>query len=189
MQLGLSEWMIIAGVVVLVVLVIGAGLFVRRRQQRRRELRSHFGDEYERELDARDSRRSAESELSRRQELFAEQELRSLPDSERDHIEAEIEEAAIRFVDDPRSALAKIDGLVTSVMDARGYDFTGTEEREQLLSVGFPDRISSYRDAHAAAESDREQHSTEDRRRAFLDLRELIGDLMDGREKPPNGAS
>ncbi len=178
-------WLVVAGVVAVVVIGVVVALVVRRRRQRREQLQEHFGDEYERQVESRESRREAESELSQREQRFAEQDLRPLDTGDRQRIDEELREAAVRFVDDPRGALAKVDGLVTTVMHARGYEFSGHDEREQLLSVGFPDRVDAYRDGHAVAADEGGQRTTEDRRHAFLGLRDLVEALMDGREREP----
>ena len=69
-------WVLIAVAAVLVLIGIVGQAFARRRTDR---LRGQFGPEYDRTVDAADDKRSAEAELTAREERRSHLEIRPLP--------------------------------------------------------------------------------------------------------------
>jgi hypothetical protein len=87
-------------------------------------------------------------------------------------------------VDDPRSAVASADRLITEVMKARGYPMGSFEQRVADISVDHSPVVTNYRIAHDIALRDRAgETSTEELRTALLHYRMLFDDLLE--EKVP----
>jgi hypothetical protein len=92
-------------------------------------------------------------------------------------------EVQARFVDDPRGAVTVADGLVTEVMQARGYPIGDFEQRAADLSVDYPIVVDNYRAAHQIAlRHGAGQASTEDLRQAMVHYRALFQELLDERQ-------
>ncbi len=88
-----------------------------------------------------------------------------------------------RFVDDPRGAVTVADGLVTEVMQKRGYPIGEFEQRAADISVDHPVVVENYRAAHAIAlRHSSGQASTEDLRQAMVHYRALFQELLDERQ-------
>src|SRR2546430_12719855 len=105
---------------VVVVAIAGAAVwyFQRRRTQR---LQGQFGPEYNRAINEFGGRRTAETELERRQKRVHHYPIRELPSEERDRFAAAWRADQARFVDEPGPALLEAHVLVNQVMKARGY--------------------------------------------------------------------
>jgi hypothetical protein len=168
-------------IVLTVVLIATAGAalwyFQRRRSQR---LRERFGPEYDRALNTFGNRRSAESELVRRERRANLYNIRELLPEERDSFsEAWIADQA-RFVDEPAEAVAEAHALVNRVMKARGYPISDEFERNAAnLSVDYPRVVEHYRAACGIVEQQREgRANTEDLRHAMVHYRALFEELL-----------
>jgi hypothetical protein len=166
-------WLLIVGVVVLVVVV---GLTYVNRSR----LRKQFGPEYDRTVDAADSRREAEHALRGRLRQHRKLELRPLPPEAAD--EYMTREAAIQaqFVDAPAEACAEAERLLDEVLRARGYpvdeDF---DTQADLVSVDHPNLVEDYRSAHEAHHRGEDGPSrTEDLRGAFIAYRGLFAEVL-----------
>jgi hypothetical protein len=85
-----------------------------------------------------------------------------------------------QFVDNPSDAVALADGLITEVMQARGYPTTDFTQRAADISVDHPVVVDNYRAAHDIAERrSRGQASTEDLRQAMVHYRALFTELLE----------
>ncbi len=183
-------WILIIAAIVVVVAVLAMMAF---RQRRTTMLRQRFGDEYERTVNARDDRRTAEADLRGRERQRAQFEVRPLPEPARARFAAEWRDVQERFVDEPSSAVVAADMLVYRVMGARGYPMENFDA--QLVSVDHPDVVQNYRAAHGIYErSQSQQATTEDLRAAVLHYRTLFDHLLqperetgDGAQQPDDG--
>jgi hypothetical protein len=168
------EWIVlVAGIAILVVLALA---FFRIRQ-RRTHLKDRFGPEYERAVAGAGTgpgeRRLADAERER-----DELEMRELPNAARQRYLDEWRQAEARFVSDPRDAARAAERLVERLLVERGYPENGDlEHRLALVAVDHPDAVEHYRRGHGLIEQDRID-STENLRRAMVDLRTVLEDLL-----------
>jgi hypothetical protein len=87
------------------------------------------------------------------------------------------------FVDDPRGAITRADGLVEEVMKVRGYPVSDFDQRAADLSVHHGRVVENYRAAREIAIRHRRgMATTEDLRQAMVYYRELFQDLLEDRE-------
>jgi hypothetical protein len=163
------------------VIVVGLIAYSVKRDNQRRDLKAQFGREYDRTVDAV-GQRKADGDLTERLERHEKLELQPLDDDARERYAIDWAELQARFVDEPKSAVAAADRLVTQVMTERGYPMDRFEERAELLSVDHPDLVHHYREAHEVHDrAARLEASTEDMRRALIHYRALFDDLLDQR--------
>jgi hypothetical protein len=169
--------LIVVAAAVAVFLVIGA---MRRRS---RDLKQHFGPEYDRLLREKGDPRKAEAELAAREKRVKKLELRVLPVADRQRFSDAWMALQARFVDDPKGAVAEANRLVKEVMMARGYPVTDFETRAADISVDHPHLVTNYRAAHdIATRSERNAATTEDLRKAVVHYRALFDELLEARE-------
>jgi hypothetical protein len=163
-------------IVIVAAVVIGAVVALLMIQSRRRtRLQERFGREYDRTVNASDSRRSAEQELRDRVSRRDEIELRPLSDASRDRYEHEWAALQARFVDRPEGATTDADQLITELMSERGYPVDDFESKSSLVSVDHPDVVENYRTAHGISRLSIEgRANTEDLRRAVVAYRSLF---------------
>jgi hypothetical protein len=174
MATGVWVLIIIAAVVVLAVIAMAA------RQRRTAALRERFGPEYDRAVEAREDRRLAEAELRDRERQRARLDIRPLPADMRVRFAGEWRDAQQLFVDQPAEAVVAADGLIYSVMEARGYPMGDFDAQADLVSVDHPGVVENYRFAHAIHQrSQAEQASTEELREALLRYRSLFEELLE----------
>jgi hypothetical protein len=170
-------WIVIVAAVVVVVVALIAGLAARRR--RSAALRERFGPEYERTVQERDGRRSAEADLRNRQKQREQLTITPLPEPARLRYVQQWQELQTHFVDQPSSAVIEADDLVRQVMGAEGYPVDDFSAQAELVSVDHPRVVDNYRTAHDVYERTRaNQASTEDMRRALLSYRSLFDELL-----------
>jgi hypothetical protein len=168
---------IIGIVIVVIVIVVVAALAMRMRQ--RRALQSRFGDEYDRVVDEKGGRSAAEAELRRRERRHAELSLRELSDADKTRFREGWTAVQAQFIDDPVAAVHEGDRLVTELVTARGYPTAGYEDRLEHLSVEHASVLNSYREAHdISVRNDAGNATTEELRKALVDFRELVTDLL-----------
>lgn len=178
----MSTWQVVVLVVVIVVvlLALGAWWAARQRSRRRTEhLRERFGPEYEDTVRHVGSRRDAERELDERAQRRQAVDVRALDPVRAQQFAGEWQTVQTRFVDDPEGCVRQADGLVTRVMDERGYP-TGDHGRQyEDISVDHPDLAADYRAAHGiAGASRRGEATTEQLREAMVHYRSLFGRLL-----------
>jgi predicted nucleic acid-binding protein len=171
-------------VVVVLLAIVGWLAYERRRTD---TLRSKFGPEYRRTIEATGDRREAEAELQARERRVAALDIRPLPAAERARYAEAWRDVQSRFVDEPAAAIAAADGLIGQVMEARGYPVSEFEQRVADISVDHPDVVEHYRLAHQiAARRDEVTTDTESLRRAMVHYRALFDDLLGGDEAALN---
>ena len=172
----MDTWMWIVIVAAVVVAVVAVAMFALR--QRRNHLRSRFGQEYQRAVEAT-NRRRAEHELRERERRHGEIELRPLTESQRLRFSRQWEELQSRFVDRPQVAVADADQLISDLMRVRGYPVEDFESKSALISVDHPDLVENYRGAHRVSLRNVEgRATTEDLRQAVVAYRSLFDEML-----------
>lgn len=175
MSTGTLLAIIIPVVVVVALLAVGITLLVGRR----RRLRERFGPEYERTVEAADSRRAGEHELREREKRHDSLDIKPLPSSSRQRYSRDWAGVQEEFVDRPEEAVHDADRLVTSLMHERGYPTEGFEQQLRDLSVEHNRTLEHYRAAHEV-ETLGTQHkaTTEQLRGAMVHYRALFDELL-----------
>ena len=167
-------------VIIIAVIAVAFGVWTFFDKRRTQRLRTQFGSEYDRMVEA-SGRRQAETELERRARRVQKFVIRSLNQDEQARFADAWRREQAHFVDDPRNAVENADRLVGEVMRARWYPVGEFELRAADLSVDHPRVIENYRIAHEIAGRDsRGEATTEDLRRAMVCYRALFEDLLEG---------
>jgi hypothetical protein len=168
------EWIVlVAGIAVLVLLALA---FARIRQ-RRAHLKDRFGPEYGRAVEGSGTG-AGERRLTDAEREHDELVVRELPNAARQRYLDEWRQAEARFVSDPRDAARAAERLVERLLVERGYpEGDNLEHRMTLVAVEHPDAVEHYRRGHGLIEQDRVE-STENLRRAMVDLRTVLEDLL-----------
>jgi hypothetical protein len=164
--------------IVIVLMAVAAGVYFLQRQ-RSRQLRTHFGPEYDHAVEGFGQRRAAERALLDRARRVDKLELRPLPALRRAELWNRWQAVEAQFVDDPGSAIREAHSLLSTVMREQGYPTSRFEEQVELLSVHHPATVQHYREAHRLAdERARGQSATEQLRQAMIHYRALFEDLL-----------
>jgi hypothetical protein len=168
---------VIAILVVLVVIVLAVVLGRRRRTER---LQQQFGPEYQRTVARTGDQRSAEADLSAREQRRRELDIVALEPAARDRYLEAWRVTQGKFVDDPAGATREADMLVAQVMRDRGYPVDDFEQRATDVSVDHPQVAENYRAAHAIYQANEQGLAgTDDLRQAFVHYRSLFSELLD----------
>ena len=180
MHLSPTDPRLIIGIIVfIVVIAIVVALVVRERRRKSAQLRSRFGDEYDRAVLQHGSERSAEAQLAAREERVQHFHIRDLAPAERERFVNEWQLVQARFVDHPRGSVIEADELVSSLMHTRGYPVVDFEQRAADVSVNHPRVVEYYRSGHAVAlRLTSDEVTTEDLRAAMLQYRALFEELL-----------
>jgi hypothetical protein len=171
------EWIAIAAAVVVAVLVLVALGTMLLRRRRRSHLKERFGPEYDRAVST-SGQRDAEKRLTEVKQQHEELEIRALPTTTRDRYLDEWRQAESRFVSDPTDAVRAADRIVLRVLEERGYPTDGDlDSRTAHVAADYPEAVSRYRHAHdMVSEADQ---STESLRKAMVDLRVVLEELLE----------
>ncbi|HWR51929.1 MAG TPA: hypothetical protein VN428_12525 [Bryobacteraceae bacterium] len=173
----MNSWVWLLLVTVVAALIAGA-LWAVAKRKKAANLRSRFGQEYDRTVEAHGAR-NAEAELARREKRVEALPIRDLSREEQDHFADSWRRVQARFVDDPSGAIQDADALVCDVMETRGYPVGDFEQRAADLSVAHGRVIDRYRTAHElSVRNSRGQASTEDLRNAMVHYRALYENLI-----------
>jgi hypothetical protein len=173
----MNEMIWVIGVIV-VLAAAGAAIYVAQRQ-RSRQLRTHFGPEYDHAVEGLGHRRAAERALLDRTRRVDKLELRPLPALRRDELSNRWQAVQAQFVDDPAAAIREAHALLSIVMHDEGYPTGKFDEEVELLSVHHPAAVQHYRAAHRLAdERVRGANATEELRQAMIHYRALFEDLL-----------
>jgi len=176
-----STMIVLAVVAVVVLAAVGWLVWQRKRSE---ALREQYGPEYDRTVRQMGDQRRAESELLKRQERVEQFDIRPLSASQRGDYMDRWRTVQAKFVDDPKGAVTDADGLVTDVLQARGYPVSDFDQRAADLSVHHPRVVDNYRAARDIAQRHRRgEATTEDLRQAMVYYRALFQDLLEDRER------
>jgi hypothetical protein len=166
---------------VIVIIAVGAWLYVRKRKSTTAGLRQKFGPEYERAVQKHGSERKAEAKLADRQDRVEKLNIRDLDPMEHERFLKRWESVQSRFVDSPRGAVTEADDLLSSLMKARGYPVSDFDQRAADVSVDHPRVVENYRCAHKIAlRAGKDAATTEDLRTAMIHYRSLFEELVQG---------
>jgi hypothetical protein len=169
---------VIVLIVVIVVLALAVGGYFLSRQRKSQRLQEHFGDEYERSVEQTGDRKSAEAELSEREQRVRKLDIRELRPEEREGFTERWATIQRGFVDDPAKSLRDADGLVVEIMKLRGYPVEGDfDRRAEDISVEHPSVVKHYRDARAVHDASGNV-DTEQQRSAVTSYRSLVEALL-----------
>jgi len=165
---------------VVAILAIAGAAFLYFQRRRTQHLRGHFGPEYDHAIHEFGDRRTAESELERREKRVHRYAIRELPREERERFTEAWRADQARFVDQPAEAVREAHVLVNQVMKARGYPVSAEFERNAAdLSVDYPRVVEHYRVACDVAQQQEEgRANTEDLRKAMMHYRALFEELL-----------
>ena len=176
-----QTWIIIAAVVVLGLVAIGAWLFYQKKQSHR--LHDHFGPEYDRTVNELGSRTKGESELKAREKRVERLEILPLAPAEAARFSEAWQALQSRFVDNPKGVVVQAEQLVRELMEKRGYPMGDFDRRAGDISVDHPDVVANYRSAQAIALRDQKGTAdTEELRKAVVHYRALFDELLEVRE-------
>jgi hypothetical protein len=171
-------WAVLA---IVVIAVLGLGIYLWNRNRRTQQLTGRFGPEYERAVEETGDRRRAERELEERQERIAKMSVRPLVPDARDRFAKEWRAVQKAFVDDPAGSISRADRLVQEIMAERGFEADADFDRRAAdVSVDHAQVVSDYRLAHDIAE----RHAadgvdTEELRQAMVHYRAVFEDLLE----------
>ena len=169
------EWIVLV-VGIAVALVLLAALV--RIRQRRARLQERFGPEYQRAV-ADQGTTGGEKRLSEIESERNELDIRTLAPAARDRYLDEWRQAEARFVSDPRDATRAAEALVIRALEERGYPMEDDNDRlVALVSVDHPDVADRYRHGHAMLDNADGSESTENLRKAMLDFRSVLEDVV-----------
>jgi hypothetical protein len=176
-------WILIA---VIAVLIVALAAWAIARSRRTKQLQGQFGPEYNRTVNAADSKKAAEMELAERRERREQMEIRPLSGSARERYTAQWQTIQAQFVDSPDAAVASADQLIQSVMADRGYPVEDFETRAADISVDHPKVVENYREGHRLAQKSSDgDGSTEDLRQAMRHHRALFDELVESDADQP----
>jgi hypothetical protein len=162
---------------VIVIVAVGAWLYVRKRRGTTAGLRQKFGPEYDRAVLAHGSK--AEAKLADREKRIDKLNIRDLDATEHERYSKEWQAVQSRFVDSPKGAVVEADDLVSSVMKVRGYPVADFDQRAADISVDHPRVVENYRSAHEIAiRAGKEGAATEELRTAMIHYRSLFEELV-----------
>jgi hypothetical protein len=171
---------VVIGLLVLLVIAVGAAIWLYQQKRRTEELRDRFGPEYEHAVRSEGDRSRAEADLDARAKRVEQLDIRPLSVRERDQFSESWRATQTRFVDDPVGATKEADELVAVVMQVRGYPMGDFERRAADVSVDHPGVVEHYRAAHAIAmRTESGSENTEELRIALVHYRALFEDLLE----------
>ena len=175
----LDPKLIVLAAIVIVIIAVGAWLYVRKRRNTTTALRKKFGPEYERAVQAHGAGRKAEVKLEDREKRVAKLTIRDLDPVEQERFSKRWESVQSHFVDSPKGAVAEADDLVSSLMKTRGYPVSDFDQRAADISVDHPRVVENYRSAHEIAlRAGKDGATTEELRTAMIHYRSLFDELV-----------
>ena len=175
-----QSWIILAAVVALGLVAIGAW-FYRRKQSH--NLQERFGPEYGRTVNELGGRTKGESELKAREKRVERLDILPLAPPEAARFTEAWRALQSRFIDNPKGVVVEAEQLVRELMEKRGYPMGDFERRAGDISVDHPDVVANYRSAQAIAVRDqRGSADTEELRKAVVHYRALFDELLEVRE-------
>lgn len=171
-----TQTLIVVAVIV-VALIVALAAYVYRRRQESRRLRERFGPEYSRAVRDLGSESKAEAELAQREKRVQKFQIRRLTPADAAKYSHAWKVLQSRFVDNPREVVLQAGHLVRELMLKRGYPMTDFDRCAEDLSVDHPTVVENYRAAQAIAT--RDEHNTEQLRKAVVHYRALFDELLE----------
>lgn len=169
------EWIVVAGAGVALLLLVLAFVRIRRR---RSHLKDRFGPEYHRAVSDTGTGQ-AERRLTEVERQREELDIRELPNAARERYLEEWRQVELRFVSDPRDAARAGERILERLLEERGYPHDeDVERRASLVAVDHPDVAERFRHGRAMVGSVDGAESTENLRRALLDYRSVLEELL-----------
>ena len=181
-----QTWIILAAVIVLALIAVGAWFYIRKKQSQKQSLKlqERFGPEYDRTVKELGSRTKGESELKAREKRVERLEILPLAPPEAARFSEAWQALQGRFVDNPKGVVVQAEQLVRELMEKRGYPMGDFERRAGDISVDHPDVVANYRAAQAIAVRDqRGSADTKELRKAVVHYRALFDELLEVREQ------
>jgi hypothetical protein len=162
-----------------VVVVLGLVFWLIAGRRNTAALREHFGEEYDRTVEARGGVGKAERDLEEREERVQKLDIRPLGPKERSEFIDEWREVKAVFVDSPVEAVHHADRLLAQIMTARGFPMADFDRRYEDLTVDHGEVARHYREGHEIVLRDAQgTASTEDLRQAMIHFEALFDDLV-----------
>lgn len=175
-----SQTLMVVLITVVVCALIGVVVWIAARKARSRQLKEHFGPEYDHVVNQMKNQNVAEAELQNRERRVEKFSIVPLVAQERAYYRQAWGAVQNRFVDDPQEAVQEGDRLIFEVMEKRGYPVNGFEQAATDLSVEYPTVVSNYRAANAIAKRNRAgEAGTEELRQAVVHYRALFHELLE----------
>ena len=168
------EWVVLG---IAIALCAALALALARIRRRRSHLEQRFGREYQRVI-ADKGLADGESHLGQVESERDELELRELPRTTRDRYLEEWRQAETRFVSDPHDAARAAERIVARVLEERGYPDGDETDLVSLVSVDHPEVAERYRHGRAMLDAVDGAESTESLRKAMLDFRAVLDDVL-----------
>lgn len=169
------EWIIVVAMAAAAILLVAVFVRIRRRRQR---LKERFGPEYYRAVSTSGTA-GAEKQLSEIERERESLDIRPLASATRDRYLEEWRQAEARFVSDPREAVRSAERIVERVLEERGYPVADdAQRRAALVAVDHPDVAERYRHGNAMLDNVDGAESTENLRKAMIDFRAVLEDLL-----------
>ena len=168
-------WILIGAVVVL-----GLVFWLVARRRKIAALREHFGDEYDRTVEARGGVGKAEHDLEEREARVKKLDIRPLGSKERGEFIDEWREVKAVFVDSPVEAVHHADRLLSTIMKTRGFPMADFDRRYEDLTVDHGEVARHYRAGHELAlKQEQGTATTEDLRQAMIHYEALFDELVE----------
>jgi len=139
-------WVIVGIVAAAVVVSLAFGAWAADRRRRSVELRSEFGPEYGRAVEAREQK-GGEDELRARKNRVRRLVLRPLGEDDRRRLNAEWRNTEAKFIDSPNEAVRGADALVEEVLRLRGFPSADFDQQPADISVDHPFAVEHFRAA------------------------------------------
>ena len=170
------EWIVLAaGIAAAVIVIVAAVSFIARRR-RRTHLKNRFGAEYDRAV-ASAGEQQAERRFAVVEERHDDLDIRTLPPTARERYLEEWRQTEARFISDPPDAVRAAERIVVRLLEDRGYPVNGDlDESAAYVAADYPDVVQRYR--HAQDMLRHADQSTEDMRKAMVDLRVVLDELL-----------
>ena len=179
-----QTWTLVA--IVAAAIVIALAAYAIHRSKQSQGLRTRFGPEYDRAVEAHGSRAQAEAELRRREERVGHLTIVPLAAADAARFSAAWTSLQADFVDNPRGVVDQADALVRELMLKRGYPMSDFEHRAADISVDHPTVVSNYRAAQEIrGRTLRGEVETEELRKAVVHYRALFDELLEVRGLRP----
>lgn len=171
-------WLLIAAIVVVAIPALIVTVGIVRNRSRSQRLKQRYGREYERLVSETGNEKAANRELLTRERRREKLDIVPLTPAALSNFTNGWQEVQASFVDNPATAVAAADRLVTEVMRERGYPVDDFDRRAADISVDHPEIVDNYRAAHRVKASEQDHVSTEQQRDAFVHYRALFEKLL-----------